>query len=302
MLAKSSNFSKAVFFILLAILLFDLQGTIVKHMGDRYPIQQLATFRNIFGLLPSFLVLYFSAEWHQRGRVLRVRQWKLALSRGVMIAGAQFCLYLSYTKLEFATASTLSYIGPVLITVLSIPILKHSVGIWRWGAVIMGFFGVVLIMRPGTELFTVFALLPLCASLGYSLSTICVKLIDDSVPTALINMYSSVSSAVCTAVVLFATTGYIPINHPTDWLLLILMGLFGGFAVLSMITAYRLTEPSKLSPFEYFGIPFAFVLGWLIFGETPFKTLFPGVLFIVAGGLLIAWRESRKKNTGDRDQ
>ena len=73
------------------------------------------------------------------------------------------------------------------------------------------------------------------------------------------------------------------------------MGIAGGIAVLALITAYRLTTPSNLAPFEYFGIPFSFIIGWFAFGEAPFERLFPGALFIVAGGLLIVWRERKRK-------
>ncbi len=65
-------------------------------------------------------------------------------------------------------------------------------------------------------------------------------------------------------------------------------------AVFSLIAAYRLTLPSNLSPFEYFGIPFSFVIGWVVFGEAPFERLIPGVFLIVGGGLLIFWRERRQ--------
>ena len=201
--------------------------------------------------------------------------------------------YLALTKLEFATATTLAFMGPIFITVLSIPLLKHSVGLWRWAAVTIGFIGVLLVMRPGSDVFTLYALLPICASFGYSLSTVSVRLLDDHVPTATINMYASIGALIGSTTVLFSTTGYIPIESTTDWVWLLAMGTVGGFAVLSMITAYRLTKPGNLSPFEYFGIPFSFVLGWMFFDEMPFGKLFPGVLFIVAGGLLIAWRERR---------
>ena len=73
------------------------------------------------------------------------------------------------------------------------------------------------------------------------------------------------------------------------------MGLVSGLAVLALIAAYRLARPASLSPFEYFGIPFAFILGWLFFDEAPFEQLIPGVFLIVAGGMLIAWREHKKK-------
>ena len=294
MLPSSNHFLRAVVYILLATLLFDLQGVIIKFLGDRYPVQQLASFRNIFGLLPSLLVLLLSREWHSRGKRLKIRQWRLGLLRGLSIAVAQFCFYLSITRMELATAATLAYISPVLITMLSVPILKHHVGLWRWIAVITGFIGVLMIMNPGSDLFTPYSLLPIVASLGYSLSTVCVPLFDDEVPTALLNMYASIGALFGALLILFATTGYLGVNSATDWLLLLAMGLVGGFAVLALISAYRLAKPASLSPYEYFGIPFAFILGWFFFDEAPFGKLIPGVFLIVAGGLLIAWRERRK--------
>ena len=291
----ASPFVRAVCFVLVAILLFDMQGVIIKFLGDRYPVQQLAAFRNLFGLIPSILVLTLSREWHSRGRLLKIRQWRLGLLRGLFISVAQFCFYLSITKMELATASTLTYISPVLITLLSIPILKHEVGLWRWLAVIIGFVGVVVIMGPGTDIFTVYSLLPIGAAFGYSLSTVCVRLFDEHNPTPLLNMYASVGALLGALVIVTATSGYRDVETLADWGLLLCMGLVGGCAVLALIIAYRLTRPSSLSPYEYFGIPFAFVLGWLFFDEAPFAKLIPGVFLIVAGGMLIAWREHRNR-------
>ena len=290
--SAGSNFSKAVFLIILAIFLFDVQGAIIKHMGDRYPVQQLAMYRNLFGLLPSILVLYLSSEWHAKGRPLVIERWRLGLMRGLFIATAQFCLYYSLVIMEFAIASTLAFAGPLFITTLSVPLLKHRVGALRWIAVAIGFVGVLLIVQPGTELFRISSLLPICAAFFYALSSICVRFFDKEVPTATINLYSSVGALIGSSLLLATTTTYVPVNG-TSWLWLIAMGTVGGFAVLSMISAYRLTQPSNLSPFEYFGIPFSFLIGWVIFNETPFDQLIPGVLFIIAGGMLIVWRERK---------
>lgn len=295
MLSAPSHFLRAVVYVLLAILLFDLQGVIIKFLGDRYPVQQLASFRNVFGLIPSLLVLLLSQEWHAGGGKLVIRQWRLGLLRGLSIALAQFCFYLSITKMELATASTLTYISPVLITMMSIPLLGHHVGIWRWLAVLVGFLGVLLIMAPGSEVFTLYSLLPIGAAFGYSLSTVCVRLVDDHVPTALINMYASIGALTGALAILFSTTGYQPVATAGDWMLLLAMGTVGGFAVLGLISAYRLAKPASLSPYEYFGIPFAFILGWIFFDEAPFDKLIPGVFLIVAGGMLIAWRERKKR-------
>ena len=295
MLASTHHFARAVIFVLVAIFLFDVQGVIIKFLGERYPVQQLAAFRNVFGLIPSLLVLWLSQEWHAHGRQLKIRQWRLGLWRGLFIAAAQYCFYLSITRMELATASTLTYISPVLITLLSIPILKHQVGLWRWLAVVIGFVGVVFIMRPGSEIFSPYSLLPIGAALGYSLSTVCVRLFDEHNPTALLNLYASVGALVGALVIVIASSGYRPVESAMDWGLLVLMGLVGGFAVLALINAYRLARPSSLSPYEYFGIPFAFVLGWIFFDEAPFERLLPGVLLIIAGGMLIAWRERRQR-------
>lgn len=293
---QSSSFVKAVFFILLAILLFDIQGAIIKHMGDRYPVQQLATFRNVFGLIPSFIVLLTSQEWHADGRQWQIRQWRLALVRGFYVAGAQFCFYLSIINMELATATTLTFIGPIFITLLSVILLKHQVGAWRWIAVVTGFIGVILIVHPGSEVFTIYAILPIFASFGYSLSVVSVRLLDDKISTALLNLYASTGALLGSGIILLIIGGYSNVESTTDWLWLVGLGTVGGFAVLCLIHAYRLTQPGNLSPFEYFGIPFSFVLGWMFFNEAPFGRLFPGVILVVTAGLLIAWRERQLRN------
>jgi len=193
--------------------------------------------------------------------------------------------------MQLATATTLAFCGPLFLTLLSIPLLGHKVGVWRCMAVLVGFLGVVLIMQPGTEVFSYAALLPVGAAVFYALASLSSRLFDSDVPTALINIYSTISAFMCALLLTLVTGNWVIMTSPVDWLWFIAMGMVGGFAVLLLITAYRMAEPSLLSPFEYFGIPFSFVLGWYFFGEAPFDSLFPGVLLIVGGGLLMIWRE-----------
>lgn len=89
--------------------------------------------------------------------------------------------------------------------------------------------------------------------------------------------------------------GFTPVASFADMGWIIAMGAFGGTAVLFLVASYRMTEPSNLAPFSYFGIPLAFVLGWLFFDEAPWDTLFPGAILIALGGLLIVWRERRNR-------
>lgn len=285
------RFATAVIAIIAAIFLFDVQGAIIKHLAGRYTVLQIALFRNLLGMLPSLVALYLVVQWRSGGRSFRLEKWQLAIARGLLLVGAQICFYFALTRMELATATTLAFAGPLFVTSLSVPLLGHKVGLWRGLAVVGGFFGVVLVMRPGIGGFSWFVFLPVLAALFYATVSLTSRFFDESVPTGLINLYASGAAALVFAVITLVTGSWQSVPFGSDWFWLFAMGMAGGCAVLLMITAYRLTEPSSLSPFEYFGIPFSFVLGWLFFNEAPLDRLFPGVLFIVAGGLLVLWRE-----------
>ena len=113
---------------MLAVLMFDTMGAIVKYLSANYPPQQLSLFRNLFGLLPSAAVLFATSAWHAAGRPWRIRQWRLGLARGGFVALAQFCFYAALGHLAFATATTLAFAGPLIITALSVPVLGQRVG------------------------------------------------------------------------------------------------------------------------------------------------------------------------------
>ena len=212
-----------------------------------------------------------------------------------MLICAQMCFYYALLHMQLATATTLAFCGPFFVTVLSVPMLGHRVGLWRICAVLVGFVGVVMVMQPGSDAFTVLAVLPIAAALFYSISSLSTRFFDKEEHTALIGIYASVGAAVSAGGLVYFFGNWVPMQTAEVWLWLIGMGMVGGCAVLCLITAYRMADPSSLSPFEYFGIPFSFFLGWFFFDETPFSSLFPGVLFIVAGGLLVMWRERKLK-------
>ena len=279
---------------LTGIFLLDTMGAMIKHLVQFYSPQQLSTLRNLFGLIPVFIVLSLSREWYRTGRPWKLKRWKLAFMRGIWVVFAQLCFYLSLAHLEFATTSTLVYASPLFVTALSFVLLGDPIGIWHWSAVAVGFVGVIIIiMGPGSDIFTVHAVLPVGAAFAYALNSVTVRLIKADVPSALINIYANAASVAGAAVLTLSTTGFVPIASAADWLWIIAMGFCGGVGVLCLVMAYRRTSPSNLAPFDYFGIIFAFVLGWVFYNEAPFDRLFPGVIFIVVGGLIMFWRERR---------
>lgn len=287
----------AILYSLIAIVLFDAMGLIIKLLSSDYSAAELSAYRNIFGLVPAMLVLWGSADWRRKGRVWRLRQWRLALFRGVFLTVAQFSFYLSLGLISFATASTITYANALFLVALAVPLLGEKVGLMRWGAVLIGFAGVVLVVGPGRDTFSPAALLPLAAALCYALVGVTARMMDDDVPTPLINLYSSVVAALGAFILTGFTGGFSPLRETADLIWIAGMGAFGGTAVLLLVTAYRMADQSDLAPFSYFGIPIAFVLGWIFYDEAPWSELFPGAVLIMAGGLMIIWRERRLRQT-----
>ena len=290
----------AIIFSLIALTLFDGMGLIIKHLSNEYSAAELTAWRNLFGLVPSLIALWSSKTWRRGGKILKIRQWRLALLRGAIVTFAQLFFYISLGLMAFSTASTISYATALFTTALAIPILGERVGWVRWSAVLVGFLGVTMVIQPGTEGFSPYAFFPLAAALFYALVGVTARLFDDEVSSAVVNLYSSFSSLVGAALITFFWGGFSPITSLTDMIWIILMGGLGGTAVLLLVISYRMTEQSNLAPFSYFGIPLSFVLGWLFFNEAPWSTLFPGGILIAAAALLIVWRErSQVKINGD---
>ena len=298
MTGRTNNAVMGILISIVALVLFDFMALIIKALSVRYAAAELSAYRNLFGLVPSALALWMTATWRRGDRSLRMRQWRLAVGRGMAVTLAQLLFYLSLGLMAFATATTISYTTALFTTALAVPLLGERVGVIRWGAVAIGFVGVLLIMRPGTDAFAWHMLLPFGASALYAFTGVSARMVDEGVPTPLFNLYSSAVAAVGSVVLAFALGGFSPLASWYDAGMIFLMGLFGGSAVLCLVVSFRMTEPSNLAPFSYFGIPIAFVFGWLFFGEAPIDTLMPGALLIVFGGLMIVFRERRLRRAG----
>ncbi|MDK3016806.1 DMT family transporter [Pseudodonghicola flavimaris] len=283
---------------LLSLVLFDLMGLVIKFLSPHYGAAELSAYRNLIGLAPSLIALWTSASWRRSDRRWIIRQWPLAGLRGVFVTFAQFLFYLSLAHLAFATASTITYSNALFMTAFAVPILGERVGLLRWSAVLLGFAGVVWIMKPGSDSFDMMAMAPIGSAMLYALAAVTARRIDPEVPSPLVNLYSSGTAMVGAIVLALCTGGFDGPHSLADLGWIVAMGSFGGTAVLCMVAAYRMAEQSTLAPFSYFGIPFALLFGWLIFDEAPFADLFPGALLIVAGGLMVIWRERRMRRRG----
>ena len=287
-----NNLFIAVILSLSGLFLLDCMGIAIKYLRDDYPAAQLSVFRNLFGMLPCFIALYFSQDWHNQGRKVAIKQWKLGLFRGVFVSVAQLCLYTSYLYIPFALVATMEYTGPMMVTLLAIPLLGEKFGWYKSLAVISGFIGILFIMEPWSEDFNIIILLPILAALGYSLARVTALNFTMDTPTPLINIYGQIGTMVCSLLLVLIFNMWENFKNIYDIFILLSMGIAGGTGTLLLIYGSRKAELSKIMPFDYIEIFFALILGWIFFREWPVDQLFPGALFIIIGGIIIYLRQN----------
>ena len=286
---------RAILVCLLAYLCFDLMSVHVRILSVRYSPQELSVYRNVLGVLPSILLLIYTRELSFDIKDYKIKKWKLAFGRGLLVALAQLLFYTALADLELATVSALGQTNAIFIVLIAVIFYGEKVGAWRWSAVIIGFGGAVWIMQPGSNMFTWTAALPIGAAFCYAASMVTLRSFDVSISSAIIYLYSSVAAALGAVLLATGTTDFSPIQSMSDALLIFSMSLCGGFGVVFLMYAFRQAPASVLAPFSYFGILTAFGLGWIVFDELPLDKLFPGVILIILSGLTILWREERNK-------
>ena len=289
----TSNF-RAIATCLLAYLCFDLMSVHVRLLSNNYSPQELSVYRNVIGVLPAIFYMWYSKELSLKISDYKIEKWKLGVLRGLIIAVAQLCFYTALAKLELATVSALGQVSALFIVLLAIFIYKEKVGFWRWTAVIIGLLGALMIIRPGSDIFSWYSILPICAAFCYATSIVTLRSFESSTSSAILFLYSAISAAFGAMVLAFGSISFTPIKSLIDGFLITSMAVCGGFGVVFLMYAFRNAPSAVLAPFSYFGILTAFLIGWIVFDEFPIDTLFPGVILILISGFVIIWRENKK--------
>ena len=287
----------AVTTMLMAILCVDLYMVVIKFLGDEYSVIQLAVFRNIAGVIPLILLILFTKEHFTIFKNLNKKFISLSFLRGLGFLAMNIFVFISVINLEFATAMTLTFSSPFFIVIFSIFFLKDRIGIYRWSAIFLGFLGVVLIMKPTSEIFNLYSIFPILTAIAWAMTVIILKFIPEGHSTAKIQLFTLIFNVLGALILFFITSGHVEIKNIQDFFLMTLTGILGGTAAILFIYSYRLISASKMASFEYLGIPSSFVLGWLFFKEAPWQQLFPGVIAIVFAGMIIIWRDKVKEKS-----
>ena len=282
--------------------LFSVQDLILKLLSGSYPLSQVMVFRSLTALP---LLLLLTAREGGLG-TLFTPGTKAMIGRGFVMFAAYAAYYLALPALPLATTVALYFSAPLFITLLSVPMLGETVGWRRLLAVLTGFGGVLIILRPGTGLFEIAALLPVLSGLCYGLSMIFARQLGTRESAPAMAFWGNavfLAIAVLMALALGGTTA--PDLHPSlafllrawvwpsaiDATLMAGCGVIAALGLTLLTQAYRIADANTVAPFEYSAMLWGILWGWAFFAEWPDSVAWVGIATIGAAGLFVLWRE-----------
>ena len=281
--APRDNVAAGIGWMLLTTFLFIALDTLAKYLLQLYPAPQVIWARFFFHLLLAMAMMGPSLlSGIRSGRPL------LQHARSVTLLLTTTLFMIGLSTVELATATAIMFLTPLVVTLLSIPILGEKVGPRRLAGVLVGFGGALVIVRPGFESLSLGMLLLLGASFSnafYQLVTRQVRHYDGTNTTF---FYTALAGTVVFSAIL-------PLDWQTpqgiDWLLFVVLGVLGGLSQLCLIRAFRLAPAAVVSPFSYTGLIWATLFGFAVFLELPDLWTMLGALLIVGSGLYVFHRE-----------
>jgi drug/metabolite transporter (DMT)-like permease len=296
------NRLKALLFELAAVGIASSQDAVVKAMSGSYSAYETVILR-CFGSMPVLAAL-----WWQQGRPrLRTPLLGRVIARSFILCTAYFAFVLSIAAMPIASAVAIYFTMPFFVAALAGPMLGEHVRLHRWLAIIAGFIGVLIMIRPGAGVFEPASLLALYSAFGYALGQMMGRPLARVVPPIVIAnwqnlIYFAVAVLMAIAFNLFSVEGLshkslVFLSRPwvtpswLDFLVLTANGLLAAFGMLLFVSAYKYGESNFVAPFEYSAMIWAVFYGLTVFGEFPDGFTWLGAAVVVAAGLFMLWRD-----------
>jgi len=271
----------------MSVCAFSLMDIIVKWSVD-YPVGQVLFFRGFFGIIFYFFIIP-RERLHDFYKTKRPGLHSLRCIAGLI---AIIAIFIALRKLPLATVVSISFAAPIFTTIFSIFLLSEKVGIYRWLAVLVGFIGILIITEPGISNLNIYYIFPIIFCLGLSYVAITLRQLSTTEPVWLISLFFSIAITFLSFLTLPFGWVMPSFNH---FLILSLVGIFGGVSNLWLSQSYKYSEVSLVTPLKYLTLVFAIIFGYFIWDEIPtIKTLI-GALLVIVSTLIIFRREIYKK-------
>ena len=305
MMSKASDNVRGVGFLVLALFTISLQTVAVKWISGDYPVLQIVIVRSLVAL--PFTLLFYRFEG---GRGLpTTRQHKLEYGRGLFLFLSYTTFMMGLVALPLADVSAIRNSGPLMITLLSVVVLGETVGPRRWAALLVGFIGVLLIVRPGTGAFNLGSIFILVSVFLYALTVMVTRKLHTTDSSATMSYYSTLVYLAGASILapLVLLVGDMPDAHPSiaflfrpwamptplDFAIMAGLGLVWAAWMYFLARAYSLAQASVAAPFEYLTLPIDIMWGFLIWGEVPTWLTWAGAFLTIGSGLYVLYRERK---------
>ena len=296
----------------LGVMLFSTQDAIIKSISHDHAVTLAMAIRCVVALPLLFLLVHFECG------IAKLRSplfWALVMRGGILLV-AYTTYYMGLPALPLAEAIALFFAAPIIVTILSIPMLGEKVSGLSWAAIALGFIGVLIILQPGTALFNPAALFSLVSAATYALAMVIARKLGVTEPATVMAFYQNAVYLVGALIiaVIFAVMGIDQLGHPSlDFLVrtwawpnnydLFLMGICGAIAAVAMsllTNAYRMADANLVTVFEYTGMIWAPLWGFLFFNEIPRWTTLTGLGLILIAGLISVRLAATKPSRPDQ--
>jgi drug/metabolite transporter (DMT)-like permease len=280
--------TSAILLIISSTLCFSLLDTIVKYLAGQYPVPLLVWARWSFQAVATALWLGPRIKLD----LVRTPRPALQIARGAVIVLSALLFMTALKYMPLADATALNYSSPVVVIALAVLFLGERMTPARIAFIVAGVVGMLLIVRPGTEIFRGASLLALCAAIVYATYQILTRIVADEDPRVTLFYPSLVCTVVMTPVLpLLEIPPHMPV---ADVLMICAAGLLGTLGHFLFILAFQRAPASALTPFTYMQLVWAMLIGWLVFHEFPDGWALAGMLVIAGSGLMMTLYERQR--------
>ena len=276
---------KAISFNLLAWVMLPIMDGFAKYLSSDLPVLQITWARYFFTVAFTLPIMFFFF----RKNLVWTDKPKLQLIRGLILLTANVCFFYSISIISLAKALTLAFIAPLIVTAFSPIFLGEKVGFRRWSAVIIGFIGSMVVIRPGFVEINLASLAALGTGVMYGFYLIITRKLSSSDNPLLTLLLTGVVGAIIISFVMPFVWIKPTLNQ---WSMMAAIGIFACVGHLFIILSLKYADASKLAPFSYFEIVTNIIIGYYFFSDFPDKWTFLGLFIIILSGIYISRREN----------
>ena len=280
---------KAISFNLLAWVMLPIMDGIAKYLSSDLPVLQITWARYFFTVIFTLPIMFFLFKKD----LVWTTKPKLQFLRGLILLVANICFFYSISVISLAKALTLAFIAPLIVTAFSPFFLGEKVGYRRWLAVIIGFVGSLVVIRPGFVEINLASIAALITGMMYGFYLIITRKLSSSDNPLLTLLLTGVVGAIIISLAMPIVWVQPSLKH---WSLMAAVGIFACIGHFFLILSLKYADASKLAPFSYFEIITNIIIGYYFFGDFPDKWTFLGLFIIVSAGIYIFKRENFNKN------